>query len=322
MYNEHEGLEFNLVTQDELDEIIKGKHYTEVGDKFKQKVVDLQWLTEKIKRERAENKMSPFIDILPVKEDKNKNITQTFPYAKDISSGILFGEIAGMYEDGNIKWRKITIIDHLNLNLNFEHDLRQWALLRYWPKIKGSPWQISEPVFRVYDPEMEANKSIIDDDALLVALTRIKSMKGKSMVWFARSLGINVIPGTSPKVLRSELSKYSKNDAVSFNKYFDAIDRDVNEVFANAKDLGIIKYDLQMGYMYQRLPIGGNEGSAIQYLKENPEVMRNVHRDIENLDRAGKELELAEPADEKEDVKKTKAKTKEVGNQNQPPDEL
>ena len=280
-----------LVTYEERSDIFNKKKYDMQGDVMKYPVVNLAWICKKIKEERTAAKMSPYIDIKPLIEDVYKDINISFSVEKDPEFGTLYGIVTGFYPDGGIRWKKITIHNHLTLNLNREDDLKTWAILRYWSKIKGSPFQIESAPFYVYDPEVEANKDIESDEALFIALGRIGELKGKPLAFFARTLGVYVNSDASPKTIRFEISKTMKANPIEFNKNFESAERGICECFYNGKALSIIKEDLNVGFKFRSHIIGGSPEGCIKWFKENPEMFRECMKEIEEKDTASINLE-------------------------------
>jgi len=289
----------NIVPPMEMKEIREQEKYVEFGDKSKTKIIDLKWLCKRIKEDRSKYNMSPYITIAPLNPKKNGNNNAFFSFSKDSESGILFGIVNKVLADDNIQWRRINLFDYLHLNLNNQADLEEYAVIRYWAKLKSSPFQIDDPEWYIVDEEINAISEIEKSDQLMIALGRIRDSKMSDLVWFARILGINVQPNASPKVLKAELIKSASGNPTEFNDKFDHDDRDCLEVLHSASALGIISYSPSGGYKYRNMPLGGNEDAVINYFKEYKDHMKEIYREIKMKDTALLNLEKPEVNEEK-----------------------
>jgi hypothetical protein len=274
-----------LVPIDEIELIIKKDWIKEVGKDIKQRVVDVDKLGAYLFKKRSEEGMSPYIDILSVKEHQDRNNHQDFKFSKDAETGLLFGIVSGLYPDGNIKWLKIDIMDYETLNLNNISDLRKWVVLRYWSLMEGSPFQIEFPIFKVRDPELEAIEEIQKATEIEEVLDLAKNLKGKEMLYFARAIGITGMKkGITERVLRGLILTRAIKEPNVFIECYKGKDRSLKEAFYNGMAVGKIQNDFEKGYVYRGVVLGRDEYGVIEYLRENMDTTREILREINTFD--------------------------------------
>jgi hypothetical protein len=270
-----------LVTVKERKEIQESLS-KEFGTKVKYRVIDLEKAVQKIREERAKFSLSPFIEIKPISPDMHKIPSRTSTFQKDPITGVLYGIAIDQDEFGNIRWQKIQISDNMSLNLDNDNDAKVWAVLRFNPDIKGSPFQVQNPYFEIYDPVQTARNEMGEVTQMKKAFERIDLIADKpiDMVMFARFLGEEVRENASFDIVYNTLLRVARNHPGDFNKKWDSKTRSFGERFATAAALGIITQDVDRGYMFNNIPLGLSEEEAIRFLSKDVNVMSSINSQI------------------------------------------
>jgi hypothetical protein len=274
-----------LVTLDER-KLIQKEMSVEYGTKVKHRVIDLDKAIIKIREERARYSLSPYVEIKPISPDMHKVPSRTGTFQKDPVTGVFYGICIGEDDFGNLKWQKIQIGDSLSLNLDNNDDARVWAVARFNPDIKGSPFQQQNPYYEVYDPVEIARTEMGEVRNMQKAFGRIEMISEKpiDMVLFARYLGEELRDNASFDIVYNVLLRFARNHPEDFNKKWENKNRSFGERFATARVLQIITQDVDKGYVYKNIPLGHTEDEAIRFLSKDTTIMSSVNSAITEKD--------------------------------------
>jgi len=280
-----------LVTEAERRWIAK-EASKEMGSKVTSKVIDLDKVIARIRTERKNKNLSPYIDIQPVSEDQFKNPHKQATFQKDPITGVLYGIALRSDDFGNIQWQKIQMNDMLSLNLDNDNDAKIWAVLRFNPDIAGSPFQRENPYYKVYDPVDEALAEQVEIQAMQKAFDRVAlvSKDPKQMVQFARYMGEEVRDNTNYEIVRGALLKLARHHSANFNKKWESRARSFAEHFYSAISLGVITEDANGGYMYENISLGLSKQEAVKFLAKDTTVMASISGVLEREDKAVKSV--------------------------------
>lgn len=302
-----------LVTLDER-KLIQNQMSKEYGSKVKHRVIDLDKAIIKIREERARFSLSPYVEIKPISPDMHKMPSRTGTFQKDPITGIYYGICIGEDDFGNLKWQKIQIGDSLSLNLDNNDDAKVWAVIRFNPDIKGSPFQVQNPYYEVYDPVEIARTEMGEVRNMQKAFGRIEMISEKpiDMVMFARYLGEELRDNASFDIVYNVLLRFARNHPEDFNKKWENKNRSFGERFASARVLQIITQDVDKGYVYKNIPLGMTEDEAVRFLSKDTTIMSSINSAISDQDELvnsmKKELEFNEKAKKsKKEEKKLEA---------------
>jgi hypothetical protein len=176
--------------------------------------------------------------------------------------------------------------DSLSLNLDFDDDAKVWAVVRFNPDIKGSPFQVQNPYYEVYDPVKTARTEMGEVKNMQKAFHRIEMIEDKpiDMVMFARYLGEEIRENASYDIVYNTLLRFARNHPIDFNKKWDSKTRSFGERFATARILGIITQDIDKGYVYRNIPLGQTEEEAIRFLSKDNTLISSINNAIEEED--------------------------------------
>jgi len=274
-----------LITLQERREIQESMSF-ELGTKIKYRIIDLDKAVARIRADRKKFQLSPYIEIKPVSPDIHKIPSRTSTFQKDPITGVLYGIALDQDDFGNIKWQKIQIGDNMSLNLDRDNDAKLWAVLRFNPDIKGSPFQVQNPYFEIYDPVAIARIEMDEVVEMKKSFDRIDMIKDKpvDIVMFARFLGEEIRDNASYDIVYNTLLRFARNHPAEFNKRWDNKLRSFGERFATAVSLNIITRDVDRGYVYRNIALGLTDEEAIQFLSKDANVMSSINSVINEKD--------------------------------------
>lgn len=251
----------------------------EMGKVVKYKVIDINKVVSKIREDRKNNNLSPYVDIVPISADQHKVPNKMPTFQKDPITGVFYGLAVGEDEYGNIRWQRIQIGDSLALNLDNEMDAKIWAVIRFNSDIQGSPFQKQTPYYKIFDPVETAKAEYNEIQEMKQAFDRVEQMKKdpKTMVFFARYLGEDLRENTNLEILVGTLLKYAKNTPYEFNSKYLNRNRAFAEKFHSGLALGIIEQHPDRGYVFRNVPIGYTEEECIKTFSTDQAVMTAVN---------------------------------------------
>lgn len=270
-----------LVTMDERRRIAR-EMSLEFGSKVKYRVIDLEKVAATIVAERARFSRSPYIEIKPISPDMHKMPSKTATFQKDPVTGILYGIPIDQDDFGNMRWQKIQIGDNLSLNLDNINDQKVWAVLRFNPDIKGSPFQVQNPYYEIFDPVEVAKAEMKEVDAMKKAFSRIDYIQPKpvEMVMFARFLGEEIKDNASLDIVYNTLLKFARNYPIEFNRRWESKSRVFGERLASARTIGVVTQDVDRGFVFRNIPLGLTEEEAIRFLSKDMNIMNSINEAI------------------------------------------
>ena len=281
-----------LVTLEERQWIAKNA-VIQMGQKLKYYVMDVDKVAQKIIADRQKAGMSMNVEIMPISPDMHKTPNRISTFQKDPITGVLYGIAISEDEYGNIRWQKIQLHDHLPLNLSKLDDARIWAVLRFHPDLKGSPWQLQNPYYKVYDPVETARRELTEVDAIKQAFDHIESIleNPKAMVNFARFIGVELNESTNYEVVRGRLLQEARNHPFDFNKMWKYSGRAYGELFEAARSLGLIQSEVNQGFMYKGIPLGVTREEAIRTLQKDTRLSAAISERLRAEDKVVKTVE-------------------------------
>lgn len=279
-------MEKKILVSIEERRLIQKSMSVEFGTKVKYRVMDLDKVIDRIREERARFSLSPYIEIKPISPDMHKNPSRTSTFQKDPITGVLYGIPIDQDDFGNLRWQKIQLGDNLSLSLDNINDAKIWAVLRFNPDIKGSPFQVQNPYYEVYDPIEVARAEMSEVAAMKKAFDRIDKLEGKpiDMVLFARYLGEEIRDNASIDIVYNTLLKFARGYPVLFNQKWESKSRSFGERFATAKAISVITQDVDRGYVYKNIPLGLTEEEAIRFLSKDMNIMNSINDAIAEAD--------------------------------------
>jgi hypothetical protein len=257
-----------------------------MGKNVQYPILDIDKAVERITAQRANQSMSPYIEIQPISEDMHKVPNRVATFQKDPITGVYYGIALDQDEFGNIRWQKLQLHDNISLNLDRRDDAKIWAVLRFHPDVQGSPWQVQNPYYKIYDPIDVAREEGKEIELMKKAFDRVDILldNPKNMVFFARYLGEEFAENSNFELVRGALLRFAKNAPSDFNRKWENKLRSFGEHFSSATALGIITNDADRGYMFRNISLGINPEEAIRTLSQDSNIMNSINNDLAEKD--------------------------------------
>lgn len=284
----------------------------EMGKTVKYRVIDLEKVIERIRKERKENNLSPYVDIVPIHADSHKAPNKMPTFQKDPITGVYYGIANGEDDFGNVRWQRLQLSDSLSLNLDNEMECRIWTVLRFNSDIEGSPFQKQSPYYKIFDPVDQAKTEmaeVVDMKKAFDLVDKIKSSP-KEMVFFARYLGEDLRENSNRSIVEGAILRHARHNPSDFIKKFESKDRSYSERFFAALSLGIIEQHPDRGYVYNNMPLGYSPEEAIKLLSMDNSLMTAINNLIIEKDNVIRIIE-SEFSHEAMKVKKKEGKEEE-----------
>lgn len=254
------------------------------GKKVQYKIADLEKIADRIIEDRTTRGLSMLIQINPTQVRRFVDPNYSATWYRDPKTAIYYGLIIGEHPDGNPKFRKVQIGEHLTLNLENRDDAIIWAFLRWHPSLEGTPFE-NNPRYRIFDEDYEAQKVTERANLVEKAINKIQTIPRTKLPWLCRALSIPIGTTSNNKVLRSHLFQYAMQEPKQFLGFVKTKTFDLVTMFRSAVELGVIREDPVNGqYSFRGNLIGVSEQDAIVYLSENQSITVMIQSQTEEKD--------------------------------------
>jgi hypothetical protein len=279
----------SVISSEERKEISE-KAVLEIKELPTVKIVDLDKAVAIMKRFRDSKNLGNIVVIKANYINEVRELNKKFTYDKDVKNGVLYGVFKGLDERKNPVWAKIDVPDAgLNLNLEIPWDAQQWCVLRMWGHLEGSPYSIkisqkSRPLFSVVDAKMEAINEKNEIMKMNSGFKKIIALNAEQLVRLLRYLGVEVTDVDDIEVLQSKALRFVRDYPLEFEKKFDDPSRGTMEIVESAVSLGVIDYDLEVGYKYNGIFLGGSKHDVIYKLKSDTVTLTSIASKVEKDD--------------------------------------
>lgn len=258
----------------------------ELGAVIKYPVIDIKKSVARIREQRASSNLSPYVEIQPISPDMHKVPNKLNTFQKDPDTGVLYGIAITEDTFGNPRWQKIQLHDSMSLNLDKADDAKIWSVLRFYPELQGSPWQVDNPYYKVYDPTDAALAEMGEIAAMRKAFNHIEKIQDKprEMVMFARFLGEDLRENANENIVIGTLQKFAKNHPLDFNRKWESKIRSFGERFHSGVAIGIITQDADRGFIFRNMQLGQSEEDSINFLSGDSNIMGSLNNDLSEKD--------------------------------------
>jgi len=191
----------------------------------------------------------------------------------DLANNIIIGIPVGYNEKEDRPLFKSFILEDTTVfNLANPDDAMKWAIVKNSYYVEGSPnADRSMVIFRVKDEEKEAELYIAKREIKRKAETIASGLYGAQLVETGLALGLDV-ENMSSAILFMRVSQIAEGDPKRFMDIWDSPNKLEITVVKRALATGIITQDVQLGYMYNSLPLGISEPLVVGYLRDNPQI--------------------------------------------------
>ena len=269
-----------LITFEQREEM----PFLEYGENIKVRVCDFEKFRQEIIKDRKEKGMAMTIELKAIKIDKNKELSDTISWSTDHATAISYGIPFGLHPDGNVKWRKILLQEFNSFNLMNPDEAKQWITLMMHPHVQGSPFQRTDPLFYVYDEDVEAAKDASKAMTVSNAIQKAFKMKGPEILSFHRYLALPLPAEVNKKRIKNDLTKFAMENPEEFMNRYDDPNRKLGEIFGSGKALGVIIFDADKGFTYKGTFLGHTDIESLRFLEEDTITLSSLKARIDELD--------------------------------------
>jgi len=254
------------------------------GKDLKFSIIDIDKVAKQIVEERRLRGSSMLITLNPISESKYFEPHFHASVYRDDITGVYYGMYIGLHIDGNPKFRRIIIEEKMTLNLELDQDAKTWAIMRWHPQVEGTPWQVDDPKFRVYDQETEVVQITNLAKELSTAIKTVNFVPAEKLSWILRSLGIDFAGSTNPEILRGLLMKFAMDNPTEAKNFLRSKALDLVIIIRAAIDLGVINKTQDGDLTFDGVQIGVSEEDSMMYLAANTTILKRVTGALEKHD--------------------------------------
>lgn len=253
------------------------------------KVADLDELSAKFMAERTKLGGGKLIHIRCNKVKKNVNTTLKFFHVKDPFFNIYYGFPTSVYKDGNIQWRRLTLMEENSFNLDDPNDVRLFLVMRMHSEVIGSPFGVDDNECRWYvdDPLELALRSIAEIDLFDQAYGAIKELRELGyvkMINFGRILGISEDNLSNEKIAFGLILDEARSRPSFLLEKYNSKDRNSQEVAMAGIVNSIINLDpVTVTYEFRGIKFGPSLQDIIFAMQRDESIMMQVIAELQAI---------------------------------------
>lgn len=134
---------------------------------------------------------------------------------------------------------------------------------------------------KMINTEEEARVEVEHKDSSFEALIIVKELRGEKMADFARLMGI-ATSNINESVVKSKLYQEAEKSPKSVLDAWHDNDRTLKSILHKGKDKGIFRTN-RGGWKYGEYAMGATFGHALQWLKDNEDILPSVRKEVNSL---------------------------------------
>ncbi len=268
----------NILTLKEREEL-KYKSVGKQGEEYK--IADLDELVKKIRLKRKDAGMDMNVKIKAIRTRRAVENHKTISFVKDVITGVYYGINIGMYEDGNLKWRKVYLSDITEFNLNNDIEAKSFIITALHPCCKGSPFKMGDITFEIIDPAGISKSNYKKSMKLREALNAITAIKEESALPFARFCTVDVKKTDPLDIIKAALMMQAQADPEGLLLKLNDPNRQYNELVFTAIHDGIIEEDVDRGFYFKNFDLGFTTSEVINKLMRDEVILARLRSDME-----------------------------------------
>lgn len=220
------------------------------------------------------------VTLIPAKSNNDRTLSFTFTgfTGKHYKTGetMWFGDVVKVNDDGSYKFRRITITDVREFNLNNPQDAAEWHIIRHHSNVKGSPNERSA-TWKVIDRFEEARQSLQQGQELRNFIDKILNMSGDQVKDLSRPFNLNA-EFNPVDVIRGELIRIATTNPNRLAKYFKDKDYFASmSVLHRCLAAGKVRNEPSRGYIFNdRIYLGSSEQEAVEKMKQEADLFQQM----------------------------------------------
>jgi len=229
----------------------------------------------------------------------NCNVRHTVHF--DAKNGIAYGIPVGINKDGTVKWKSCFVHGSREIDLSSPTDRAEYFVLIHSQYCRdGVHDQFGRGTIKVVNPEHEAQVAVERMRTAGKAIEIIDSFKDSDIGEFAALFGMS--PDQIPVINRQALYEIAKSQPKDIIAKFNDDDRKVWAILKSAIHYGFVAERHGEGVMKGALHLGDKLTEAVDYLKNNPDILSDIERQVRD-----QKIGVAEGKPESPAPKKTRS---------------
>jgi hypothetical protein len=285
----------NVIDDKEIFELVPIEERKYIAEHCTSKIaginlVDIDAATDYMMKRRKEYNMSTIIQIMPIFPNKVKDTNLVFTIVKDNKFNVHYGIMTELDQNKNPKFRRIRFENGITLNLEDPENAKMWTVIRMHAKVAGSPNAVFDPIFYVEDPSIQARKNISKATQMSRAFGIIDSLDGKELVSLGRYMGIELINSFGFETITGTLKEKAMSNPEDFLRKFDNSNRQYEELFVTAIELGVVREEVGKGYFYESILMGMTREEGIEKLRTDAGIRQSVISETRHKDETVKRI--------------------------------
>ncbi len=225
------------------------------------------------------------LHILQEKASKFKEQNIMFRTYQD-KDDIVWGIPIRVLPNGDVEWQRINLKgDVITYNLKNEREAKEYHIVKNSPFVQGSPTATIDARYKIYNPEAEAVKVEQEFDQIIEAGAFIKGLDNNRLIAYGRLFGIAPDNNSVAVIKQVLLEKAKKDPKAILLKKEKETETEILIVIRRASGVGLIKTHPDRGLVYnEQIGLGLTEGTAIEFLRNNPAIMVDMDRESKQKD--------------------------------------
>ncbi len=200
--------------------------------------------------------------------------SSNFRTYRDATTGIIWGVPQGLNQQKNILYQLFEWGDIRQYDLSMVEDRKEWAVMQYHPSLLDSVHAKGKPAFKKLDVEAEATTKIKRVTEREAAYKIIKDLTHMQMLDMARNCGGIDTLNNSMTVIQSKLFDFAETKPEEFNRIWTMTNRQALTVFKRCLHVGLISFDLGIGFLWKKATqLGNSESMAIDFITKNHSLL-------------------------------------------------
>lgn len=135
------------------------------------------------------------------------------------------------------------------------------------------------PKIKIINRSEDASKFLKNFDKELEAMKIAKELNGIELVDFARILGVQS-SGVNESVVKYNVVETAKSDTIRFMDEWEDPDRPYKQILHRGKIKGVFKETHDSIWSYRQIVMGTSLLHAIQWLKDNDDMMPSIRKEV------------------------------------------
>lgn len=261
-----------------------------------------------------------------IKLRKSETFRKTYRTMRCPFTGVIFGKFNGMNpETKTARWGVVELVPFREFDLSRDEDAADWLIIRLSPDVEGTYYSEKNPVARYWEirDERATHKQLTMKMQQLGTINDIvNKMSGGELVNFSRIMGMNILPGSESTLdiidLKGFLGDAAMKNPENWLERYKSNNRKYQELLYAAFNVNLGREVIGEGIYLFNTNIGMNVTDAINYLRNDKNMLTQLQREVENADMAVAHMDRKLPKAKETAAKTNQQLTNQLQNQDGP----